>query len=73
MFACAPSDMPIIDLDILCHHLTINYSFKPVTQRKRKEGEDKRANISDEVKKSKEVKGGQIYTKYQIPNFLVEV
>lgn len=46
-----PSDMFGIDPDIMFHHLTIKPIFKTVTQRKRNEGEDKRLDISEEVKR----------------------
>lgn len=55
LFTWAPSSIPGIDPNIVCHHLTIKYGFKPLTQRKHKEGEDKRETIYKEVKNLKEV------------------
>lgn len=46
--------MSKIDLDIVCHHLTTKLGFKPITQMKLKEGEDKMSIIFEQVKKLKE-------------------
>lgn len=45
--------MPKIDPDIACHHFSIKHAFKLVTQKKRKEGEDNRVVIFEEVNKLK--------------------
>jgi hypothetical protein len=42
LFTWKPSDMPGIDLIVVCHHLAVNPRIKPVVQRKRKLGEDRR-------------------------------
>jgi hypothetical protein len=38
LFAWQPSDMPRIDLSIVCHHLSVNPNVKPVVQRKKRSG-----------------------------------
>lgn len=51
MFAWKPTDMPSIDTNIVCHHPALDPAIKPITQRKRKEGEEKRKAVEDEFKK----------------------
>jgi len=51
LFAWAPSDMPGIDPDVACNHLDVNPTVKPVVQRKRKMGEERRKTVDEEVKK----------------------
>jgi len=43
--------MPGIDPSIVCHHLAINPSIKPVAQRKRKLGEERMKVVDEDVKK----------------------
>lgn len=43
--------MPDIDPNIVCHHLAMYPAIKLITQRKRKEGEEKNRVIKDEVGK----------------------
>lgn len=38
---------------MVCHRLSIDFSVKPVTQRKHKVGEDNRESINKEVEKLK--------------------
>ncbi|XP_039687770.1 uncharacterized protein [Medicago truncatula] len=54
LFAWAPSNMPGIDIGVACHHLAVRTSVKPVVQRKRKMGEEKRKAVDEEVKKLQE-------------------
>ncbi|GAU38581.1 hypothetical protein TSUD_322580 [Trifolium subterraneum] len=49
-----PSDMPGIDESVITHKLSISSTTKPVVQRKRKVGEERRAAITEEVAKLKE-------------------
>lgn len=51
LFAWKPSDMPDIDPNVICHHLTLDPAIKPIVQRKRKEGGEKRRTVEDEVRK----------------------
>lgn len=46
--------MPGIDIEVACHHLAVRTSVKPVVQRKRKMGEEKRKAVDEEVKKLQE-------------------
>jgi hypothetical protein len=54
LFAWQPSDMPGIDESVITHKLSISPVNKPVVQRKRKVGEERRAAITEEVAKLKE-------------------
>ncbi|GAU23009.1 hypothetical protein TSUD_297540 [Trifolium subterraneum] len=54
LFAWQPSDMPGIDESVITHKLSISSTTKPVVQRKRKVGEERRAAIMEEVAKLKE-------------------
>ncbi|RDY09020.1 Retrovirus-related Pol polyprotein, partial [Mucuna pruriens] len=51
IFAWTTRDMPGIDPRFMCHHLSVSPRSKPVAQRKRKQGEEKRAAIKEEVRK----------------------
>ncbi|GAU27362.1 hypothetical protein TSUD_55150 [Trifolium subterraneum] len=51
LFAWKPSDMPGIDETIITHKLAIAPNSKPVSQRKRKVGEERRTAIDEEVHK----------------------
>ena len=48
--------MPGIDLDVMCHHIALDPGVKPVSQRKRKGGEEKRKVIVEEVDKLMKVR-----------------
>ncbi|GAU32151.1 hypothetical protein TSUD_68220 [Trifolium subterraneum] len=54
LFTWKPSDMPGIDETIVTHKLAIAPNSKPVSQRKRKVGEERRTAIDEEVHKLKE-------------------
>ncbi|PNX88251.1 gag-pol polyprotein [Trifolium pratense] len=54
LFAWKPSDMPGIDEGVITHKLSISPSTKPISQRKRKVGEERRVAIAEEVEKLKE-------------------
>ncbi|XP_039687900.1 uncharacterized protein [Medicago truncatula] len=56
LFAWSPSDMPGIDIKVACHHLAVSPSVKPVVQKKRKMGEEKRKAVDEEVKKLMEAR-----------------
>ncbi|XP_072064320.1 uncharacterized protein [Arachis hypogaea] len=51
LFAWKPSDMPGIDPQIISHKLAINSSARPVQQKKRKLGEEKRKASLEETQK----------------------
>jgi len=50
-FAWSITDMPGIDLDFLCHRLTMDSSVRPVRQRRRKFNEEKCQAIREETEK----------------------
>ena len=50
-FAWSASDMPGIDPDFLCHHITMDSKVRPVRQRRRKFNEERRLVIQEETKK----------------------
>ena len=50
-FAWSASDMPGIDLEFLCHHLTMDAKVRPVRQRRRKFNEERRLVVKEETKK----------------------
>jgi len=54
LFAWAPSNMPGVDPSVACHHLAVNPTVKPVVQRKRKLGEERRKAVDEEVKRLQE-------------------
>ena len=56
LFAWAPLDMPGIDPNVACHHLVVNPTVKPVFQRKRKLGEERRKAVDEEVKRLQEAR-----------------
>ncbi|XP_072086573.1 uncharacterized protein [Arachis hypogaea] len=51
LFAWTPSDMPGIDPHIINHRLAINSSIRPVQQKKRKLGEEKKRASLEETQK----------------------
>ena len=51
LFAWKLTNMPRIDPNIVCHHLALDPSIKSVSQRKRKDSEDKKRVIENEVGK----------------------
>ena len=57
-FAWSAADMPGIDPDFLCHHLTMDPNVRPVRQRRRKFNEEKRQVIWEET--TKLLKAGHI-------------
>jgi len=62
--------MPGMDLDFLCHHLTMDPQIKPVRQRRRKFNEERRQVIKEETKKLLSV--GHI-REIQYPEWLTNV
>jgi len=50
-FAWSALDMPGIDPDFLCHHLTMDSKVRPVRQRRRKFNEKRRLVVQEETKK----------------------
>jgi hypothetical protein len=51
LFAWKPEDMPGIDETVITHKLAIANNAKPVVQRKRKQGEERRTAVDEEVAK----------------------
>ncbi|RDX66812.1 hypothetical protein CR513_54381, partial [Mucuna pruriens] len=51
VFAWTAKDMPGLDPRFMCHELSIKPGSKPIVQKKRKQGEEKRAAIKEEVEK----------------------
>ncbi|KAI5314686.1 hypothetical protein L3X38_043862 [Prunus dulcis] len=51
MFAWSPSDMPGIDLNIICHRLHVNPGYKPVAQKGRNFAPEQVAIIEPEIDK----------------------
>ncbi|XP_057730262.1 uncharacterized protein LOC130945571 [Arachis stenosperma] len=51
LFAWKPSDMPGIDPQIISHRLSINSAIRPVQQKKRKLGEEKKRASLEETQK----------------------
>jgi len=50
-FAWSASDMPGIDPDFLCHHLTMDPQIRPVRQRRRNFNEERRQVVRKETEK----------------------
>ncbi|XP_020225380.1 uncharacterized protein LOC109807270 [Cajanus cajan] len=69
-FAWSTGDMLGIDPDFLCHHLMVDPKAKPVTQKRRKFGEDKRKAIAEETRKL--LSAGHI-REIQYPTWLANV
>jgi hypothetical protein len=68
LFAWKPSYMPGIDPSVVCRHLAINHGVKPVVQRKRKLGEERRKTVDEEVKK---LKDAHFISEIKYPTWLV--
>ncbi|RDX99702.1 hypothetical protein CR513_17219, partial [Mucuna pruriens] len=51
VFAWTAKDMPGLDLRFMCHELSIKPGSKLIAQKKRKQGEEKRTTIKEEVEK----------------------
>ncbi|XP_013617594.1 PREDICTED: RNA-directed DNA polymerase homolog [Brassica oleracea var. oleracea] len=66
-FAWAAEDMPEIDINITCHELNIDPTFKPVKQKRRKLGPKRTTAVNDKVKKL--LKVGSI-TEVRYPDWL---
>lgn len=50
-FVWQPEDMKGIDPNFVCHRLTTNPDYRPLTQRKRKLGEEKQEAVKQEASK----------------------
>ena len=48
-FAWSASDMPGIDPDFLCHHLSMDATVHPVRQRRRKFNEERQLVVREET------------------------
>jgi hypothetical protein len=70
LFAWHPKDMPGIDENIITHKLAISPKAKPVSQRKRKQGEERRLAVSEEVAK---LKRAQFIEEIKYPEWLANV
>ncbi|RDX96113.1 hypothetical protein CR513_21271, partial [Mucuna pruriens] len=62
--------MPGIDPRFMCHHLSISPGSKPVAQKKRKQGEEKRKAIKEEVGK---LLAADFVREVQYPTWLANV
>ena len=69
-FVWTASDMPGIDLDFLCHHLTMDAKVRPVRQRRRKFNEERRLVVKEEMHKL--LNAGHI-REIQYPEWLANV
>jgi len=69
-FAWSASDMPGIDLDFLCHRLTMDPKVRPVRQRRRKFNEERRLVVQEETRKL--LNAGHI-REIQYPEWLANV
>nr|KYP55843.1 Retrovirus-related Pol polyprotein from transposon opus [Cajanus cajan] len=56
LFAWVPSDMPGIDPKVMCHKLSVFREAKPIAQRKRKMGTERKLVVESEVAKLLEAK-----------------
>ncbi|MCI31859.1 hypothetical protein A2U01_0053071, partial [Trifolium medium] len=70
LLAWQPSDMPRIDESVITHKLSISPDIKPVSQRKRKIGEERRAAIIEEVTK---LKDARFIEEIKYPSWLANV
>jgi len=69
-FAWSASDMPGIDPDFLCHHLSMDAAVRPVRQRRRKFNEERQLVVREETQKL--LSGGHI-REIQYPEWLANV
>jgi len=69
-FAWTASDIPDIDPDFLCHHLTMDAKVRPVRQRRSKFNEERCLVVKEETQKFLSV--GHI-RKIQYPEWLANV
>ncbi|XP_068476567.1 uncharacterized protein [Phaseolus vulgaris] len=69
-FAWSASDMPGIDPDFLCHHLSMDATVRPVRQRRRKFNEERQLVVREETKKL--LRAGHI-REIQYPEWLANV
>jgi hypothetical protein len=70
LFAWKPSDMPGIDESGITHKLSIAPNVKPISQRKRKIGEERRAAVNEEVEK---LKAAGFIEEIKYPSWLANV
>jgi len=69
-FAWSASDMPDIDPDFLCHHLSMDATVRPVRQRRRKFTEERQLVVREETQKL--LRAGHI-REIQYPEWLANV
>ena len=69
-FAWSASDMPGIDPDFLCHHLSMDATVRPVRQRRRKFNEERQLVVREETQKL--LRAGHI-REIQYPEWLANV
>jgi hypothetical protein len=70
LFAWKPEHMPRIDENIITHKLAIASNAKPVVQRKRRQGEERRTAVDEEVAK---LKKAQFIEEIKYPEWLANV
>ncbi|XP_024013067.1 uncharacterized protein LOC112087277 [Eutrema salsugineum] len=66
-FAWTAKDMPGISIDVTCHELNVNPTFKPIKQKRRKLGPERAKAVNDEVERL--LKVGSI-TEAKYPDWL---
>ena len=69
-FAWSASDMPGIDPNFLCHHLSMDVTVRPVRQRRRKFNEERQQVVKNEMQKL--LSAGHI-REIQYPEWLANV
>jgi len=69
-FVCTAADMPDIDPDFLCHHLTMDAKVRPVRQRRRKFNEEWCLVVKEETQKL--LNAGHI-REIQYPDWLANI
>jgi len=69
-FAWTATDMPGINPDVLCHHLTMDTKVRPVRQRRRKFNEERCLVVKEETQKL--LSAGHI-REIQYPEWLANV
>ncbi|KAG7529490.1 Transposase-associated domain [Arabidopsis suecica] len=50
-FAWSAEDLPGVSIDVICHELNVDPSFKPIKQKRRKLGRDRADTVNAEVEK----------------------
>ncbi|RDX78659.1 hypothetical protein CR513_41033, partial [Mucuna pruriens] len=70
VFAWSAQDMPGVDPNFICHQLSIEEQAKPIVQKKRKLGEEKRGAVKQETRK---LISADFMREVQYPTWLAKV